>query len=233
MNESQIPYTEPSASASGFSLAEFAENPEPRCPCLLLLDTSGSMRGKPIAELNAGLQSLQQDLQTDPLAQKRAEIAIITFGPVHLEMDFTPASAFVAPTLRADGDTPMGAAILEGLHILEERKTIYRTNGITFFRPWIFLVTDGGPTDEYRQAADAVHDGESSRKFSFYAVGVKGADMNRLREIAPPSRPPVVLAGLSFREMFLWLSSSLKQVSRSTPGTAIQLSAPGWITTET
>ena len=30
-------------------------NPEPRCPCVLLLDTSGSMLGKPILELNAGL----------------------------------------------------------------------------------------------------------------------------------------------------------------------------------
>jgi uncharacterized protein with von Willebrand factor type A (vWA) domain len=27
---------------------EFAENPEPRCPCVLLLDTSSSMRGAPI-----------------------------------------------------------------------------------------------------------------------------------------------------------------------------------------
>lgn len=38
-----------------FADAEFAENPEQRCPCLLLLDTSGSMGGRPIAELNEGL----------------------------------------------------------------------------------------------------------------------------------------------------------------------------------
>ena len=43
----QVPYT--------FDAAEFAENPEPRVPCVLLLDTSGSMTGKPIAELNEGL----------------------------------------------------------------------------------------------------------------------------------------------------------------------------------
>jgi len=36
---------------------EFAENPEPRCPCVLLLDTSGSMSGEKIASLNAGLQT--------------------------------------------------------------------------------------------------------------------------------------------------------------------------------
>jgi len=33
----------------GFGSNEFADNPEPRCPCLLLLDTSHSMQGSPIA----------------------------------------------------------------------------------------------------------------------------------------------------------------------------------------
>jgi len=39
---------------------EFQDNPEPRCPVVLLLDTSGSMAGKPIDELNAGLQDFQK-----------------------------------------------------------------------------------------------------------------------------------------------------------------------------
>ncbi|HEY3375892.1 MAG TPA: hypothetical protein VGL77_00225, partial [Armatimonadota bacterium] len=34
---------------------DLAANPEPRCPCVLLLDVSGSMRGNPIQELNQGL----------------------------------------------------------------------------------------------------------------------------------------------------------------------------------
>ena len=39
---------------------DFASNPEPRCPCLLLLDVSGSMRGHPIDELNAGLNTFKE-----------------------------------------------------------------------------------------------------------------------------------------------------------------------------
>ncbi|MGN6627624.1 MAG: hypothetical protein ACTHLN_13480, partial [Tepidisphaeraceae bacterium] len=38
-----------------FGTNDFAENPEPRCPCVLLLDTSQSMFGQPIQELNEGL----------------------------------------------------------------------------------------------------------------------------------------------------------------------------------
>ena len=61
-----------------FSGAEFADNPEPRCPCVLLLDNSWSMNGHPMAELNHGLAAFKEELLADSLAAKRVEIAIIT-----------------------------------------------------------------------------------------------------------------------------------------------------------
>jgi len=63
---------------SPFTFSESTENPEPRCACLLLLDTSGSMGGAPIRELNAGLQAFKEALSQDTLAMKRVEIAIVT-----------------------------------------------------------------------------------------------------------------------------------------------------------
>jgi hypothetical protein len=48
-----------------FGTDDFAQNPEPRCPCVLLLDTSGSMAGQPIAALNAGIQTFQDELLSD------------------------------------------------------------------------------------------------------------------------------------------------------------------------
>lgn len=46
-----------------FDRVEFDDsNPEPRCPCVLLLDTSGSMNGSPISELNKGLQVFKDEL---------------------------------------------------------------------------------------------------------------------------------------------------------------------------
>src|SRR5580658_6352916 len=83
---------------------EFADNPEPRCPCLLLLDTSGSMRGQPINELNAGIRLFRDELVADSMASKRVEIAIVGFGPVQVLSDFRTADAFDPPTLAATGD---------------------------------------------------------------------------------------------------------------------------------
>jgi uncharacterized protein YegL len=220
-----------SVNQKAFGTDDFALNPEPRCPCLLLLDVSGSMTGEPITELNAGLKCFRDELVADELASKRVEVACITFGPVNVATEFETASVFQPPWLRPVGDTPMGAAITTGIELVRLRKEAYRSNGIAFYRPWIFLVTDGAPTDDWTDAAAMIREGEAKKAFAFFAVGVQNADMAVLRRIVV--REPLKLKGLRFRSLFQWLSNSMKSISRSTPGDEVPLRNPtqgpdGW-----
>lgn len=213
-----------------FDGAEFVDNPEPRCPCLLILDVSGSMRGQPIHELNEGLTLFRDELYADSLAAKRVEVGIVTFGPVQVLSDFTGIQSWLPPTLNSQGDTPMGSAIEMGLTLLKDRKSTYKSNGVAYYRPWVFLITDGGPTDQWANAAALVKQGEAEKAFSFFAIGVQGANMDILSQIA--TRQPLSLKELRFRDLFAWLSSSLSSVSRSNPGDNVSLANPttpnGW-----
>ncbi len=211
---------------------EFAENPEPRCPCVLLLDTSGSMAGEALEAMLDGLETFRFDLAVDPLAARRVEVAVVTFdNAVRVVQDFAPPDQWEVPALRADGQTRMAAAIGRALQLVEERKAAYRAYDIGYYRPWIFMVTDGEPQGEPPEAvaaaAKALREAEAAKRVAFFAVGVEGANLHRLAKISV--RAPLRLKGLNFREMFVWLSRSMQGIAHSRPGDEIALPPPsGW-----
>jgi uncharacterized protein YegL len=130
------------------------------------------MAGNPIAELNAGLVTYKDELAADSLASKRVEVAVVTFSDqVQTICDFTTAQSFQPPNLTAGGSTAMGAAIQSAVEMVNQRKAVYKANGIAYYRPWIFLITDGAPTDRWDLAAQNVKEGEAARAFAFYAAG--------------------------------------------------------------
>ena len=210
---------------------EFAENPEPRCPCVLLLDTSGSMRGEPVEALTKGLAHFKDDLIKDPLAARRVEIAVVTFdSEVKVVTDFVTVDQFNPPELAAQGQTFMGSAIHKALDLIQARKAKYRASGIAYYRPWVFMITDGEPQGEpdtvVQQASQRLKSDESNKRVAFFAVGVEGANMARLTEIVV--RTPVKLIGLNFVEMFVWLSRSMEKVAQSKTDEQVALPPPGW-----
>lgn len=199
------------------------DNLEPRCAVVLVLDVSGSMSGDPIRELNNGLKALREDLLKDEVASLRVEVAVVTFGgEVNLAQDFATMDDFNLQTLSTKGDTPMGEALEYALQLVTEAKEYYKSEGIRYYRPWVWLVTDGAPTSPWQEAAEKVHKASAAKQILFYAVAVESADINTLKQIATPERPPIKLNGINFIKMFLWLSASLTEVSRSSLNTGKQ-----------
>ncbi|GIF26672.1 uncharacterized protein YegL [Actinoplanes tereljensis] len=194
------------------------DNPDPRIACALLLDTSYSMSGSPMEELNAGFQLFCQEVHDDDLTAKRAEIAVITFGGMaRVEIPFTEGRDLQPKPLQPSGNTPMGAAIDLGLNQIEARKTEYKAAGLEYYRPWLFVLSDGEPTDGpvFTAAVQRLRAVEAARGVTVFGIGVGSqVNMSALGQLSG-ERTPIRLQGVSFREFFSWLSRSLSSASSS------------------
>jgi uncharacterized protein YegL len=194
-----------------------SDNPEPRIACALLLDTSSSMYGQPIDELNRGFEQFVEEIAKDDTARKRAEIMVITFGGTPtIAVPFTEARNLTAQNFIASGGTPMGGALQLAITELEDQKRAYKQAGIEYYRPWLFVLTDGEPTDssQFDRAAEQLIAAQERKSVAVFAIGVgPTANMSTLAKLS--SRAPMKLTGLAFTEYFQWLSQSLSSASQS------------------
>ena len=72
-----------------FSSADFGTSTKRRLPICFALDTSGSMMGNPIKQLNMGLQNFLASIKNNDDTRSSTDIAIITFGSkVEIVMPF-------------------------------------------------------------------------------------------------------------------------------------------------
>jgi len=198
---------------------EFADNTEARLPVVLVLDTSASMKGARIDELQTGLERLIVELKNDEQASSSIEIAIITFGgeKARKRQDFAGVDAISVPKLFARGKSPMGEALFMALDMIEHRKKIYRANGIAYKLPWVMLLSDGEPSDQYHHITPILRDAIEHNKVHFQAIGVTDSCMDTLNFISLPNRA-AFLGDYSFEDVFLWLSNSLSPASRGVRG---------------
>ncbi|WP_400996679.1 VWA domain-containing protein [Agromyces sp. GXQ0307] len=208
---------------------DLVDNPTPRVPVSLCLDTSSSMNGTPIQELVRGVNLFYDAIDEDEDAHDSAEINIVEFnsnaGLVH---DFASIERLQRVTsLTANGATSMGAGVNLALDTLEGRKATYSASGVLYYQPWLVLMTDGAPTDDINGAAKRVADLVDAKKLTVFPIGIgPNADMRTLAKFSP-NRPPLRLDGLKFQEFFEWLSKSVARVSRSTPGDTVKLDLEG------
>lgn len=210
------------------------DNTEQRTPLLLVLDCSGSMAGQPMQLLNDGLALLEQELKSDVIAAKRVRILVIEFGQhdeAVVASNWCDAMDFTAPRLEANGTTPTGHAVELALAEIEQEKQRFRAAGVAYTRPWLFLMSDGEPTDSFQRAAQQARAAEQDNKVAIFPIGVgEQANTEVLGLFSSRGERGVKqLKGLQFRELFLWLSASMQVVSQSRPGAQAQLaSTDGW-----
>ncbi len=207
--------------------SEAAENFEQKCLCVLVLDVSGSMRGKPIDELNKGLRDFYDEISADPTTCQRLEVAIITFNHIVKKIqDPALVENFSMPELSASGSTAMVTAVNNAIDLVADRKQWYKETGQPYYRPWIVLMTDGEPDDD--QDVDTlstrIKKDTVEKHYAFMPIGVEGANMQILDKIKG-NIPAMKLQGTKFSSFFKWLSASIGSVVTTEEGQTIDISA--------
>ena len=189
-----------------------------RLPVYLLLDTSGSMFGEPIEAVKNGVQTLLSTLRGDPYALETAYLSIITFNSKAEQIvPLTELSAFQQPNINASGCTALGEALslLSQKVDTEVTKTTAEVKGD--WRPLVFIMTDGQPTDNLERGLDDFR----KRKFGMVvacAAG-QGADVSTLQKITENVVQLDTADSATIKAFFKWVSASISTSSKSVEDT--------------
>jgi uncharacterized protein YegL len=188
---------------------------EPHMACLLLLDTSGSMCGEPIDELNKALNTFKLEVCEDKATRSILDVAIIEFNTeVNTVQPFLPIEQMKTVELTAEGGTNMAPAIELAIDMVAERSRFYRRSGSEPYKPWIIMISDGGA--DVSQIAEEVRSQEAKGKLKFFSLGVGSYDSQTLHQLS--GEKVMKLKGYDFTGFFDWVNKSMRSVSQSSPG---------------
>lgn len=200
-----------------------------RLPVYLLLDCSGSMSGVKIQQVNTGVQLLYQELNNDPRCADTVYISIIPFASSAYQMDLVPITQFAPPRLAASGSTALGSALSLLNQSLDNDLIANQPGKKGDYKPMVFLLTDGQPTDTWDQEAARLKSRTTNKAGTIVALAIgHDANVGMLRQITENVLKMENVTGDAIRAFFQWVSASVQTASRTVAqgGNAQNVQAP-------
>jgi uncharacterized protein YegL len=157
-------------------------------PFYLVCDESGSMKGKPLRAINDSLPDIHAEIGSNPMVADKTRFCIIGFsGTARMVLPLSDLSAVTAmPTLGyRTGGTSYGAAFKVLYDAITDDVQRLKDNGDQVYRPAVFFLSDGRPTDKNWQTAyQRVSDSSWPLRPNILAFGFGGVDKATLQRVA-------------------------------------------------
>ncbi|MCI5164744.1 MAG: VWA domain-containing protein [Candidatus Electrothrix sp. GM3_4] len=184
-----------------------------RLPVYLVLDNSGSMHGEAIEAVKNGVQVLASTLRQDPYALETAFISVITFNTEAEQLvPLTDLVSFQPPDIRADGITSLGKALQLVTRKIGEEVVKTTPDRRGDWKPLIFLMTDGSPTDDWRGGLEELRKAKPGMIIAC-AAGLN-ADVSVLKEISEVVVQLDTADSGTIKKFFQWISASVSSSSQ-------------------
>ena len=186
-----------------------------RLPVFVVVDVSESMAGSAITAMHDGMQMLLQALKKDPMVIEIGAMSIISFGgKAKVEVPLSSVLDIRIPSLDLSSGTSLGKAfdLLTSEVNSKVTKTTREIRGD--YKPIVFLITDGQPTDDWRAGYAKFR--KCYPSVSIHAVGCgDDVDFSILKEITPNTYVMRDMTAESFGKLFQCVTASVRSVTVS------------------
>lgn len=205
------------------SSADLIQNSANRVPVCLCVDASYSMlQDKRMLHVNNGIRSFIQKSANDAYVCDSIDLCIITFSGrgVQVVQDFANVKSVAGhfQDIRPSGGTPMARAVRFALDKISRQRESYEAYGITSYRPWLILMSDGASDDDVTAVAREVCRLQQNRQLKVKCIGMgSGEEHQDLRAFTPDGRVESCGA-LEIETFFDFLSRSAAGLSQAQPG---------------
>lgn len=187
-----------------------------RLPIYFVLDVSESMVGENLKKLEDGINSIIRTLRQDPHALETVYVGVIAFaGKAKTIVPLVEVATFYPPKLPIGGGTSLGGALF---HLMSEiDKSVVKTTQDKKgdWKPIIYLITDGKPTDSVSSAL-AKWKNEYANRATLVAIALgRFADIGVLKQL---TQHALILENTTdeyFKKFIAWVTDSVKSQSKS------------------
>lgn len=188
------------------------------CYCFCL-DTSLSMGLRNQLKLvNDGVRLFIENCKNDVYARGSAEVCIVTFGGgARVHQRFANVRDIVYEDFDADGTSPLGAGVELALKEIQERQQEFADSGISSFKPWLIIMSDGHSSDDISRVVELVKTEQQKHRLKVICKNL-GSD-DKKSDLAKFTLDGVVdeMANMEFEDFFDILSKSAMEVSSQMP----------------